>query len=189
MREGRKNINEKKRLLKNSDISVKNNSLYTVILKSERNGESFYTLGRNEVEDITFEDLQSIIKKQKSLFEDFTIIIDDVYSFENDELTIEDVEMVLGLSKIRKGVDENPDEYYFDDLLLGSSFDEFKNEVSSMKIEIVNRLIERAVALYKDREFSDGFKINLLEKRLGLENVFEDVEASLKEIKSDIEEM
>ena len=178
-----------KRQLKDADISIKNNSMFEVILKSDRNGGSFTILKPTEIEDITFEDLQSIVKRHKSMFEDFTVLIDDVYCPENEELGIEEVEQVLGLGRIKKGVDEVPDDLYFDDLLLDCPFEEFTEEVDEMKKVVIKRLIERAVFLYKEKEFSNNFKMSYLEKKLGVQHVFEDVDRSMKEIKSDVNEL
>lgn len=185
----KKTISEMKRQLKDADISIKNNSMFEVILKSDRNGGSFTTLKPTEIEDITFEDLQSIVKRHKSMFEDFTVLIDDVYCPENEELGIEEVEQVLGLGRIKKGVDEVPDDLYFDDLLLDCPFEEFTEEVDEMKKVVIKRLIERAVFLYKEKEFSNNFKMSYLEKKLGVQYVFEDVDRSMKEIKSDVNEL
>ena len=199
----KKTISEMKRQLKDADISIKNNSIFEVILKSDKNGGSFTTLKPTEIEDITFEDLQSIVKRHKSMFEDFTVLIDDVYCPENEELGIEEVEQVLGLGRIKKGVDEVPDDLYFDDLLFNDAFvitvnddllldcpfEEFTEEVDEMKKVVIKRLIERAVFLYKEKEFSNNFKMSYLEKKLGVQYVFEDVDRSMKEIKSDVNEL
>ena len=185
----KKTISEMKRQLKDADVSIKNNSMFEVILKSDRNGGSFTVLKPTEIEDITFEDLQSIVKKHKSMFEDFTVLIDDVYCPDNEELGIEEVEQVLGLSRIKKGMDEVPDDLYFDDLLLDCPFEEFTEEVDKMKKVVIKRLIERAIYLYKEKEFSNNFKMSYLEKKLGVQYVFEDIDRSMKEIKSDVNEL
>ena len=185
----KKTISEMKRQLKDADVSIKNNSMFEVILKSDRNGGSFTVLKPTEIEDITFEDLQSIVKKHKSMFEDFTVLIDDVYCPDNEELGIEEVEQVLGLSRIKKGMDEVPDDLYFDDLLLDCPFEEFTEEVDEMKKVVIKRLIERAIFLYKEKEFSNNFKMSYLEKKLGVQYVFEDIDRTMKEIKSDVNEL
>ena len=185
----KKTISEMKRQLKDADVSIKNNSMFEVILKSDRNGGSFTVLKPTEIEDITFEDLQSIVKKHKSMFEDFTVLIDDVYCPDNEELGIEEVEQVLGLGRIKKGVDEVPDDLYFDDLLLDCPFEEFTEEVDEMKKVVIKRLIERAIYLYKEKEFSNNFKMSYLEKKLGVQYVFEDIDRTMKEIKSDVNEL
>ena len=185
----KKTISEMKRQLKDADVSIKNNSMFEVILKSDRNGGSFTVLKPTEIEDITFEDLQSIVKKHKSMFEDFTVLIDDVYCPDNEELGIEEVEQVLGLSRIKKGMDEVPDDLYFDDLLLDCPFEEFTEEVDKMKKVVIKRLIERAIYLYKEKEFSNNFKMSYLEKKLGVQYVFEDIDRTMKEIKSDVNEL
>lgn len=150
----KKTISEMKRDLKDADITIKNNSIFEVVLRSDKNGGSYISLKPTEEEDITFSDLQSIVKKQKSLFEDFSVLIEDVYCPDNENIGIEELEQIVGLGRIKKGMEEIPDEEYFDDLLSADcSVDEFFYEVDKMKIQVINRLIERAIYLYKEKSF------------------------------------
>lgn len=186
----KKTISEMKRDLKDADITIKNNSIFEVVLRSDRNGGSYISLKPTEEEDITFSDLQSIVKKQKSLFEDFSVLIEDVYCPDNENIGIEELEQIVGLGRIKKGMEEIPDEEYFDDLLSSDcSTDEFFYEVDRMKIQVINRLIERAIYLYKEKEFSNNFKMSYLEKKLGVQNVFDDVDRSMKKIQSDVDRL
>lgn len=186
----KKTISEMKRDLKDADITIKNNSIFEVVLRSDRNGGSYISLKPTEEEDITFSDLQSIVKKQKSLFEDFSVLIEDVYCPDNENIGIEELEQIVGLGRIKKGMEEIPDEEYFDDLLSADcSVDEFFYEVDKMKIQVINRLIERAIFLYKEKEFSNNFKMSYLEKKLGIQNVFDDIDRSMKKIQSDVDRL
>lgn len=186
----KKTISEMKRDLKDADITIKNNSIFEVVLRSDKNGGSYISLKPTEEEDITFSDLQSIVKKQKSLFEDFSVLIEDVYCPDNENIGIEELEQIVGLGRIKKGMEEIPDEEYFDDLLSSDcSVDEFFYEVDKMKIQVINRLIERAIFLYKEKEFSNNFKMSYLEKKLGVQNVFDDIDRSMKKIQSDVDRL
>lgn len=186
----KKTISEMKRDLKDADITIKNNSIFEVVLRSDKNGGSYISLKPTEEEDITFSDLQSIVKKQKSLFEDFSVLIEDVYCPDNENIGIEELEQIVGLGRIKKGMEEIPDEEYFDDLLSADcSVDEFFYEVDKMKIQVINRLIERAIFLYKEKEFSNNFKMSYLEKKLGVQNVFDDIDRSMKKIQSDVDRL
>jgi hypothetical protein len=186
----KKTISEMKRDLKDADITIKNNSIFEVVLRSDKNGGSYISLKPTEEEDITFSDLQSIVKKQKSLFEDFSVLIEDVYCPDNENIGIEELEQIVGLGRIKKGMEEIPDEEYFDDLLSADcSVDEFFYEVDKMKIQVINRLIERAIFLYKEKEFSNNFKMSYLEKKLGIQNVFDDIDRSMKKIQSDVDRL
>lgn len=186
----KKTISEMKRDLKDADITIKNNSIFEVVLRSDKNGGSYISLKPTEEEDITFSDLQSIVKKQKSLFEDFSVLIEDVYCPNNEDIGIEELEQIVGLGRIKKGMEEIPDEEYFDDLLSADcSVDEFFYEVDKMKIQVINRLIERAIYLYKEKEFSNNFKMSYLEKKLGVQNVFDDIDRSMKKIQSDVDRL
>lgn len=186
----KKTISEMKRDLKDADITIKNNSIFEVVLRSDKNGGSYISLKPTEEEDITFSDLQSIVKKQKSLFEDFSVLIEDVYCPDNENIGIEELEQIVGLGRIKKSMEEIPDEEYFDDLLSADcSVDEFFYEVDKMKIQVINRLIERAIYLYKEKEFSNNFKMSYLEKKLGVQNVFDDIDRSMKKIQSDVDRL
>ena len=181
----RKTINEKRNILKNADITIKNNCISKLILKSRLNGGSTYVLMSNgDMEDIPFMELNDIFKRQRRLFQDYSILIEDVYCPSNDDITVDDVKLVLGL---KDKFDETPDEYYFDELLLDFSYDEYEEEVNELPIDVISRLIERAILLYQQGEFANFNKMSLLEKKLGLEYVFEDVDRSMKPIKSDID--
>ena len=178
----RKSISEKRNLLKNSDISIRNNSICKIVLKSRLNGGSLYVLENNgDIEDIPFNELNDIFKKCRKMFENFEVLIEDVYCPGNDDITVEDVKMVLGLKE--KGVEETPDEYYLDEVLLDYSFEEYEEEIKSLPLTVIDRLMDRAIILYKQGEFSNFNKMSLLEKKLGLEYVFEDVDRSMKNIR------
>jgi hypothetical protein len=182
----RKSINEKRNILKNADISIKNNTTSRIILKSQIGGGSIYILANNgDIEDVPFNELHDIFKRHRKLFEEFKIIIEDVYCPDNDEMTIEDVKMVLGLKE--RGVEEVPDEYYLDEVLLDFSLDEYEEEVNSLPKSVINRLLDRAIILYKQGEFSNFNKMSLLEKKLGIEYVFEDIDRSMRPVRSDID--
>ena len=156
----RKSINEKRNILKNADISIKNNTTSRIILKSQIGGGSIYILANNgDIEDVPFNELHDIFKRHRKLFEEFKIIIEDVYCPDNDEMTIEDVKMVLGL----------------------------KERVNSLPKSVINRLLDRAIILYKQGEFSNFNKMSLLEKKLGIEYVFEDIDRSMRPVRSDID--
>lgn len=182
----RKSINEKRNILKNADISIKNNTTSRIILKSQISGGSIYILANNgDIEDVPFNELHDIFKRHRKLFEEFKIIIEDVYCPDNDEMTIEDVKMVLGLKE--RGVEEVPDEYYLDEVLLDFTLDEYEEEVNSLPKSVINRLLDRAIILYKQGEFSNFNKMSLLEKKLGIEYVFEDIDRSMRPVRSDID--
>lgn len=175
----RKTISEKRNQLKGADVSIKNNTLAKIVLKSRINGGSLYILENNgDMEDMPFSELNDIYKRHRKMFENFEILIEDVYCPEYDDITVEDVKMVLGLKE--KGIEEIPDEYYLDEVLLDFSYDEFEDEIKLLPLTVVDRLMDRAIILYKQGEFSNFSKMSLLERKLGLEYVFEDVDRSIR---------
>lgn len=175
----RKTISEKRNILKNADVSIRNNTISQVVLKSRINGGSMYLLESNgDIEEIPFSELNDIFKKHRGLFENYYVLIEDVYCPDNNEVTIEDVKMVLGLKE--KDIEEIPDEYYLDEVLLDFTFEEYEEEVNSLPLSVVDRLMDRAIILYRKGEFSNFSKMSILEKKLGLEYIFEDVDRSMR---------
>ena len=86
-----------------------------------------------------------------------------------------------------RDVEEVPDEYYLDEVLLDFTLDEYEEEVNSLPKSVINRLLDRAIILYKQGEFSNFNKMSLLEKKLGIEYVFEDIDRSMRPVRSDID--
>lgn len=186
-RESRKTISEKRRKLLEADITIRSNFDGEVILRSEVRGVTKYKIGKYDYITVSFEDAQSIARNHKSLFENFVIFIEDVYCPDAPEITPEEVEEVLGLNNLMKGLDEMPDDLLFDKILKDDTFEDFRKQVESFKRPIVERLAERAIYLYKNKEFADSFKMSLLEDKLGVRYVFEDARRSQKEFKGDVD--
>ena len=107
----RKTINEKRNILKNADVSIRNNSIAKIVLKSRIGGGSLYILENNgDIEDMPFSELNDIFKRHRKMFENFEILIEDVYCPDNDEITVEDVKMVLGLKEALEKFKESDNE-------------------------------------------------------------------------------
>ena len=165
-----------KRLLNDAEISVVSNTDWDIILVSPRTSAEYSLSQMGDVEDIPFEDLLAIVKKgQRGLFENYKLIIDDVYVEGDYNITIEDVEKALGIRHKDK-LDEVPDSDYLDDLLLDESVEDFYEIVKKMSPQVQERLIERAIDLYKREEFSNAFKMNMLEKLLDVEDIWKDID-------------
>ena len=70
----RKTINEKRNILKNADISIRNNSIAKIVLKSRIGGGSLYILENNgDIEDMPFNELNDIFKRHRKMFENFKV--------------------------------------------------------------------------------------------------------------------
>ena len=65
----RKTISEKRNQLKGADVSIKNNTLAKIVLKSRINGGSLYILENNgDMEDMPFSELNDIYKRHRGMF-------------------------------------------------------------------------------------------------------------------------
>lgn len=173
--EKRKTIAEKRKLLKGADITIKNNTDADLIFEGD------IILGVGESVDVSFEQMVIIAKKQKSLFIDHEAIIDDVYCIDTDEeVKPEDVELVLNLPVTDRDEEEVLDSYFFDEMLLEYEYEEFEEVIEELDIHAIFRLAERALYLYERKEFANNFKIQLIEKKLKREHLFESIDLKIK---------
>lgn len=183
----RRTLSEKRRKLADADIVIRSNTPGVVVLKSSARGTSIFTMENYDSLTVDFEDLQSIVRNHKTMFEQFIIYIEDAYCPDAPEITVEDIEEILGIDKFKKGLEDIPDDYYFDELLKEASFEEFREEVSKFKRPVVERLMERASYLFLNDEFADSYKMSFLEDKIGVRYMFEDLRRSKKEFKGDVD--
>lgn len=186
-RDNKKTLNEKRRKLSNADFTIRSNSPGLVLLKSNARGNNILKIEDYDSLTVDYDDMQSIAKNHKRMFETFLVYIEDVYCPDAPEISVDDVEEILGLSRFKKGLDEVPNDYLFDDLLLDASFEEFREEVNKFKRPIIERLMERASYLFLNDEFADSYKMSFLEDKLGVKYMFEDLRRTKKEFKGDVD--
>ena len=118
--------------------------------------------------------LQSMKSSARDFFAKYWIIIEDVYVPNCDEdITVEDVYEFLGLSKIYENI-KDVDCDYFENVLKNDSFEEFERRINKMDKKLLTQLINRAVDLYRSKDFADSFKIDLMEKKINKIDLFRD---------------
>ena len=61
---------------------------------------------------------------------------------------------------------------FFDSLLLDKDLDDFKRILDKMHLGLARRLATRAHVLFKDKEFDSGNKMNLIQDKIGVEDLF-----------------
>lgn len=162
---------ELRKILKEAQAVVVNN--FGVKLRYDsREGFEFELLSYGDTDIVEIEELRKMHVKAKAFFNNYWILITDVIC-DDDSVTLEDVYEYIGISKLYKEF-ENPDNDFFEDLLLESSLDEFKNILNHMNKELITQLFVRATELYQEKRFYDGLKIMELEEKVGRPDVFRD---------------
>lgn len=162
---------ELRKALEGAEAVIINNDGY-VIGYSDNNGIEFQLQSKGDSEILEVEDLRKMHLRKKDFFNKYWILIVDVIC-DDPDITLEDVYDYIGIGKLYKDF-ENPDEDFFDDMLLETTVKEFKEVLEKMNNALVLQLFNRAVELYKKEEFTDSFKIKALENRMGRPDCFMD---------------
>lgn len=162
---------ELKKALEGAEAVIINND-GCAIGYSDNNGIEFQLQTKGDSEILEVEDLRKMHLRKKDFFNKYWILIVDVICDDAD-ITLEDVYDYIGIGKLYKDF-ENPDEDFFDDMLLETTVKEFKSMLEKMNNALVLQLFNRAVELYKKEEFTDSFKIKALENKMGRPDCFMD---------------
>lgn len=161
-----------RKILKESEVVVINN--FGVKLRYESNDGFELELSSYLDSDVVeIEELRKMHVKKKAFFNNYWILITEVIC-DDEDVTLEDVYEYIGISKLYKEV-KNPNDDFFEELLLKVSFNEFKQVISKLNKELVVQLFVRATEFYKERRLSDTFKLNEIEQLVNRPDCFRDV--------------
>lgn len=161
-----------RKILKESEAVVINN--FGVKLRYESNDGFELELSSYLDSDVVeIEELRKMHVKKKAFFNNYWILITEVVC-DDEDVTLEDVYEYIGISRLYKDV-KNPNEEFFEDLLLKVPFSEFKQVITKLNKELIVQLFVRATELYKERKLSDSFKLNEIELLVNRPDCFKDV--------------
>ena len=137
-----------------------------------------------DTEVVTIELLESMKNRAKVLFKNYCIMVVDVYpepEFE-DVIEISDVLNYLGIADLYNIVSDelenNGDLYseeFFDNLIINKSRDEFEKIAKKMNKKLLVQLSHRAVLLYQSGRFDSRYKMEFIQEKLGMEDLFADM--------------
>lgn len=163
---------ELRKILRESEAVVINN--FGVKLRYESNDGFELELSSYLDSDVVeIEELRKMHVKKKAFFNNYWILITEVVC-DDEDVTLEDVYEYIGISRLYKDV-KNPNEEFFEDLLLKVPFSEFKQVITKLNKELIVQLFVRATELYKERKLSDSFKLNEIELLVNRPDCFKDV--------------
>lgn len=137
-----------------------------------------------DTEVVTIELLESMKNRAKVLFKNYCIMVVDVYpepEYE-DVIEISDVLNYLGITDLYNIVSDelenNGDLYseeFFDNLIINKSRDEFEKIAKKMNKKLLVQLSHRAVLLYQSGRFDSRYKMEFIQEKLGMEDLFADM--------------
>ena len=163
---------ELRKILKEGEAVVINN--FGVKLRYEGNdGFELELSSYLDSDVIEIEELRKMHVKKKAFFNNYWILITEVIC-DDEDVTLEDVYDYIGISKLYKDV-KNPNDEFFEDLLLEIPFGQFKQVVDKLNKELVVQLFVRATELYKERRLSDSFKLAHIEELVGRPDCFKEI--------------
>lgn len=163
---------ELRKILKDSEAVIVNNFGVKIGYNSG-DGFELELLSYGDTDVVEIEELRKMHVKKKAFFNNYWILITDVIC-DDESVTLEDVYEYIGITKLYKEF-ENPNNDFFEGLLIDSSLEEFKNVLNHMNKELVTQLFVRATELYKAKKFRDSLKIMELEEKVGREDCFKDI--------------
>src|SRR5699024_2672841 len=119
-------------------------------------------------EDITVGDLRVIMNSSRSTLEGFDMLITDVIS---DEYTVQDVIGFLGITKqydeyysvSDKELDEGASAEDLKYFIIDTPYDTCKYNIDKINKRLKSKIAEVAVKLFKDGEFGDFNKMQLIQ--------------------------
>lgn len=162
---------ELRKILKEAEVVVVNN--FGMKIGYYDNNFELQLLAYGDSDVVEVEELRKMHVKKKAFFNNYWILITEVFC-DDETVTLQDVYEYIGISKLYKEI-ANPDEEYFDELLIESSLDDFKRMINNMNKELVVQMFVRATTLYKEGRLRDSFKIMEIEEKVGREDYFRDI--------------
>lgn len=176
LRELRQELKKRKSL----EVEIMSLSTGEIIYECPKTRYKFNLSKVGARESLELDVLTTLVNRSRGFFENHLITIVD---FEDDEFTVEDLITYLGLQDIYTDI-ENTDVDYIAEIL-NLDNDEFEKIINKKENELlVRKVAERAVYLYGQGKFDSHNKQRALSKRIGINDLFDVIDAELEYIES-----
>lgn len=180
-----KNFRElRKMLTRDTEVLIMNNTQGGFYYKCPKTHMEINMLEFGDTEVVTIELLEAMKNRARIAFKNYCIMIVDVYpepEFE-DVIEIYDVLNYLGIADLYNTVtdelENNGDLYseeFFDNLIINKSRDEFEKIAKKMNRKLLIQLAHRSVLLYQSGKFDSRYKMEFIQEKLGMEDLFTDM--------------
>ena len=180
-----KNFRElRKMLTRDTEVLIMNNTQGGFYYKCPKTHMEINMLEFGDTEVVTIELLEAMKNRTRIAFKNYCIMIVDVYpeaEFE-DVIEISDVLNYLGIADLYNIVSDelenNGDLYsedFFDNLIINKSRDEFEKIAKKMNRKLLTQLAHRSVLLYQTGKFDSRYKMEFIQEKLGMEDLFADM--------------
>jgi len=166
----------KKRIKIERDLEVKfMNNLDGGFNHVDDKTQSYYRLENyGDFDYITVDELMRMKNKYPKVLNEFWILLTEV---EDDDIELEDVLKYLQLDKVYSTIIPPKT---VEKLLLQDSIEVFEKALDNMDNLMIEKIAERAVGLFKEKQFSDRWKMDALAKKLNNDYLFDDLKKAIE---------
>jgi len=162
-------VKRKKNISKDTEIVIMNNSNAIFLYKSKITLQEYRMSDYGDIEYITVDELLRIKNSHKVMLENLWIRIIEVM---DEEISVEDVITYLRLETVYNDVNKIKD---VDDLILKSNKSNFEKIITNYNKAVVEKVIERAIELFREKKFDDYAKMEIIKTFTKKEDLFEDI--------------
>ena len=159
-----------KKVSKSTEVVVMNNTNGMLYFPTKTKDLDIRTGGDTDI--VTVEELQEIKNKSKSMFAKFYLVPVDVI---DEEITLEEVVVYLGLDTIYNKDNLNMEEYM--DNVINSTPEQFLRYMETLSQNVIESIAEKIADMYMNDEFDSSRKQQMLCDRLNNQYFFEDLKA------------
>ena len=174
----------RKMLSRDTEVLIMNNTQGGFYYRCPKTNMEINMLEFGDTEVVTIELLEAMKNRSRIAFKNYCIMIVDVYpepEYE-DVIEINDVLNYLGISDLYNIVNDELEntgdlysEEFFDNLIINKSKDEFEKIAKKMNRKLLIQLAHRSVLLYQTGRFDSRYKMEFIQEKLGMEELFSDM--------------
>lgn len=180
----RKTYRELRKLLnKDIEVLIMNNTQGQFYYHCPKTNMEIHLHEFGDTQVVTLELLEVMKRRAKKLLRNYLIMIIDVfpdYDVE-DEIEVLDVIRYLDIEDLYEAICvddefENDgtiyDEEFFDNLIINKDKSTFDEVIKKMNAKLLTQMAHRCVYLYRTGKFDSRYKMETVEKLLGIEDLF-----------------
>ena len=176
-------------LTKDTEVLIMNNTQGHFYYSCPKTNIGVDLSGFGDTQVVSLELLETMKRRAKKFFQNYLIMIIDVYPDTDEEITVLDVLRYLDIQSLYKDIemisdeDENNGHVYgedfFDDLIVEKSKAEFDKIVRKMNKKLLIQFAHRCIELYRTGEFDSRYKMDTLQELLKNEDLFSDIDLTI----------
>ncbi len=146
----------RKQVTRDMEVAIMNNTHGGFIYIDPKTFSRHEMAGYGDIDYITVGELLNMKNSQRAIIDNFWVVIVEVLS---DEVEMADILRYLGLEALYKNVLTSDE---MDKLILKSSPANFKKTFDTIHAGMANRIVERALELFKAGKFNDWAKFDVI---------------------------